>query len=342
MTNIHYVLANFGGPRHQKEVFPFLQALLTDQDVIQTKLPPFIHRFLFTRIAKKRTKKASEMYQIIGGKSPIYEGTEALANALQKLLHSYVSVFHRYLTETHQSFIDTLLQHPYKEIHILPLFPQFSYATTGSIARWLQEKLPSHIVSKICWVKSYPTHPVFIEAHQRHIKEFLKQHNLREQETLLLFSAHGIPQKYVDTGDPYENECNNSFESIRCAFPQALSVLCYQSRFGHRKWLKPYTIDVCQKISSLAEHRKHAVFVPLSFISENLETLYEIEKTYMPIIRSQGLNAYCMSALSSRKDSVFTFISIFENAPLCTNQMLIRKSKTLACDLFSSCARQEI
>lgn len=319
-----YIIANFGGPRSLDEIEPFLSTLLTDRDVVRTKFPTLIHNYLFKKIAKKRSKKIAHDYQFIGGKSPIYQDTEAVVTEIKKNLDAPVMAFHRYLPATHPAFVEEIRKIDADEIRIFPMFPQFTYATTGSIARWFQKNLPSSIVNKMRWVKSYPGHPSFIGAHQNSIKTYLKQQNLKEEETILLFSAHGIPQQFVDTGDVYQWECQSSFQHIMEAFPKVLGRLSYQSKFGPGEWLKPYTIDVCQDIKKWCENRKNVAFVPVSFTSDHIETLFEIETQYMSVIREQGLNAYRIPAFTLDPEWIQSILDILKESNLCANQMLIR------------------
>jgi protoporphyrin/coproporphyrin ferrochelatase len=320
------ILANFGGPRNLDEVRPFLEELLTDQDVVRTGFPRIIHNFLFRRIAKKRTHKVSEDYRCIGGRSPIYQDTETLANLLSVYLEQPVIAFHRYLPLTHRDFSRTLLNMAREEIRVFPLFPQFTYATTGSIARWFDKHLPKNIVSKMHWVKSYPSHPGFVQAYQNSLKEFLASHALEERECFFLFSAHGLPQSFVDEGDPYEQECRASYQQIISAFPQAHSLLAYQSKFGKGEWLRPYTIDVCQGIKSWSADKKHVIVVPVAFTSDHIETLFEIEQLYLPIVRQAGLAAYRLPALSHRPDWIQGILSILDTADYHPNHHLIRSN----------------
>src|SRR6185295_13080592 len=122
----------------------------------------------------------------------------------------------------------------------------------------------------------YAGHPAFIKAYQRRIAEFMQEKELKEEETIFLFSAHGLPQKYIDAGDIYESECNLSFQLVAKGFPKAISKLSYQSKFGKGEWLRPYTDKLCQEIED--EGRKNLVFVPISFTSDHIETLFEVEK----------------------------------------------------------------
>ncbi len=321
-----HLFVNFGGPRTLDEVEPFLITLLTDEDVIRTKLPGFIQRRLFTRLARKRSMRIREDYRKIGGKSPIFDDTEAVAREASLLTQRPMLTFHRYLPETHATFLSNLDGFAGDEITIFPLFPQFSYATTGSIARFFQRFVKPEIVKKMRWIKSYAAHPAYVQSMQRCIRNFLEQQSLLEEETILLFSAHGLPQEYVDAGDIYESECRQSFHAIAQAFPKALSILAYQSKFGKGEWLRPYTDETCEAILSWHAGKKQVVFVPLSFTSDHIETLFEMEELYLPIIREQGLSAYRCPALNRRPDWIGAIAEILKEPNLCTNQMLIRTS----------------
>lgn len=320
-----YLLANFGGPRNIEEIAPFLQALLTDKDVIRTGMPDLLHDWFFSRVAKKRAKKIQIDYDLIGGKSPIYEDTEAVAELLSKQLQAPVCSFHRYLPATHRAFLEKVLESNCQEIRVFPMFPQFSYATTGSIARWFGNQFPPQVIEKMRWVKSYAGHPAFVRSYQRIIREFLINAGLAEKETVLLFSAHGVPKKYIEQGDIYEQECRLSFEKIASAFPEALSRLAYQSKFGRGEWLRPYTPDVCEGIRSWNEGRENVVFIPLAFTSDHIETLFEIEYQYLPLILKKGLKAYRCPALNRRQEWISAIVEILSNSDEFSNGVLIRK-----------------
>ena len=311
------LLVNFGGPRHLNEIVPFLTSLLCDRDVIRTPFPPFFHNWLFARTARKRAHKIGKDYQEIGGRSPIYFDTEALAATLSHKLQTPVHTFHRYLPTTHTHSLAQLKNGPYK---VLPLFPQFSYATTGSIARYLSRHSPA----TLHWIPSYAAHPAFIAAYQRKISHFLHTMDLREEETLLLFSAHGLPQQFVDDGDPYASECQSSFHAVMQAFPKAKGRLCYQSKFGKGEWLRPYTNESCESILDWHEKRKNIVFVPISFTSDHIETLFEIEKLYLPIIARKGLHPYRCPALNLEPYWIDALVEVLGETRLCDSRKLIR------------------
>lgn len=319
-----YLLVNFGGPRSLNEVEPFLKALLTDQDVVRSQMPKLMHQFLFQRVAKRRAQVVAKDYALIGGGSPIYEDTEAVAEKLKKRVLGPVVTFHRYLLETHEDSIQQLLELDCEEIKVFPLFPQFTYATTGSIARLLYQTLPKEVLVKLKWVKSYPTHPAYIELLQNKVRKFLESKNLSEEEIILLFSAHGIPKKFVEGGDLYEGEVRGTFEKVMQGFPRTLGRLCYQSKFGPGEWLRPYTIDLCERIAEWSQGREKVLFVPISFTSDHIETLFEVEHQYMPVIREQGFEPYRLPGFNRCNEWIEVIAKILEDTTPVSTNMLVR------------------
>lgn len=321
-----YLLVNFGGPRTLNEIEPFLKSLLLDQDVIRTGMPKILHRYIFQRVAKKRVETISKDYVLIGGGSPIYADTVALAEKLEKRLGEKVLTFHRYLPMTHKEFFVQIEALECDEIVVFPLFPQFTYATTGSIARLFEEKLSQKTLNKMRWIKSYPSHKAFVQLTQKEIRKFLSVNNLKDEETILLFSAHGVPKKFIETGDLYLTETQASFQKITEAFPKTLNRLCYQSKFGPDEWLKPYTVDLCETVTKWHQGRQNVLFVPISFTSDHIETLYEIEHQYMTIVKEQGLLSYRLPAFNGSDDWIEAIVEILSDFTPVTTSMLVRRN----------------
>jgi ferrochelatase len=319
------ILVNFGGPRNLDEVRSFLTELLSDQDVIRTRWPRVVHRWFFSGVAKKRAQKISLDYHKIGGGSPIYRDTEEMARLLQNKLSISVLTFHRYLTATHAESFRKIEECGEEVLRVLPLFPQFSYATTGSIARLFSERLSKRALQSLRWIQSYPTHPAFIDAYYNRISSFLKETKLDETEVALLFSCHGLPRSFIDTGDLYESECKRSFDAMSSLFPEAVCKLSYQSKFGRGEWLRPYTDEVCESVATWVQGRKAVVVVPLSFTSDHIETLYEIEELYLPVLRGNGVIAWRCPALNLEPGWIDALAEIAQMHSLNANSMLIRK-----------------
>lgn len=324
---VAYLVVNFGGPRTLCEVEPFLCSLLTDRDVIRTKLPQLYHNFLFNRIAKKRAKKIEEDYTTIGGGSLIFSDTEYVAIEIGKRLNAPVFTFHRYLPMTHKASLEKIEEFSGSEIRVLPMFPQFTYATTGSIARFFQKNLSNQALQKLKWVKSYPSHPSFVSLIQRMIREYIEEKKLDDRDTILLFSAHGLPKEFIEKGDLYSYECELSFTKILEGFPNILGRLAYQSKFGRGEWLRPYTEDVCQDIEKWSEGRKTLIFVPISFTSDHIETLFEMEQLYLPIIMKKGLQPHRLPAPNRRLDWLDALVDIVSEFNPVSTSMLVRGSE---------------
>ena len=317
------MLVNFGGPRDLNEIVPFLEELLCDRDVVWTNYPSFFHRWLFRRIAQKRGKRIAADYKQIGGRSPIYFDTEEIGRRLLEIRGEKVLCFHRYLPATHDPILEDIEAIEEEKITVLPLFPQFTYATTGSIARFFQKRLSAKSVKKLAWIGSYCDHPAFIACWQEKIEAFLRQNRI--ENPVLLFTAHGIPLSFVQKGDPYQRQCERTFQSIMRRFPGDIGRLCYQSKFGPGEWLRPYTNEACEEILQWSEGRKNVVFIPMIFTSDHIETLYEIEELYLPLVRARGVRAYRCPAFNQDENWIQVLQKISENQNLITNGSLVRR-----------------
>ncbi|MGR3973799.1 MAG: ferrochelatase [Candidatus Rhabdochlamydia sp.] len=325
-TKTPIILANFGGPRDLQEVKEFLIELLTDEDVIRTPFPRQIQTWLFRKIATRRAQRVVHDYSLIGGKSPLFEDTEQLALLLEAQTGRKVITFHRYLPLTHPHFLNKVLEVKENSFTILPLYPQQSFTTTGSVARFFKTHLPSSVVSRFEWIASYAAHPAYIRAVQEVICKHLNTQGLDEESTFFLFSAHGLPQKFIKEGDGYEQECYTSYQAIMQRF-KAPSLLAFQSQFGLRKWLTPSTRDLCQHPHTWNQRRPHILIIPLSFTSDHLETLFEIEQEYIPLLKTHGVNASRCAALNQEKVWIEALIHILQQTDLCSNEVLIRQKK---------------
>lgn len=318
------LVVNFGGPRDLTEVASFLEALLTDEDVIRTRLPSWFQKVLFRRIAKKRAPKISVDYAKIGGRSPIFFDTEWMAEVLGERLGLPSLAFHRYLEETHDQFLESFSAMQADEVLVFPLFPQFSYTTIGSIARWFSSRLDT---ISLRWVPSYYNNEAYIKVLCASIQDFMQGKKIKEEEAVLVFSAHGLPVRYIEEGDVYQKECEASFAATVACFPKSSSLLCYQSQFGRGKWLKPSTIDVSSNPDRYFDRNKKIIFIPLSFSSDHIETLFEIEELYVKPLCAQGVLAYRCPALGRRDDWVEAAAELIQRGPYESNDELIRGSK---------------
>ena len=302
----------------------FLISLFRDQEVLRTRLPKWLHNCIFTALAKKRARKSIFDYAQIGGKSPIYEDTEAIAAHVSTLLKAPVLTFHRYLPKTHAPFIEKMRTFAKEEtIRIFPLFAQFSYATTGSIATWFTRHLDKEIVQRMRWIRSYPDHEGYLKAFESVIRDSIK--SLSEKSTLLLFSAHGLPQEFIQTGDSYVEECQRTFELLGLRFGNYSSLLCYQSQLGKKEWTRPYTLEVCHELARTKKY-ENVVIIPLSFTSDHIETLFEIQELYLPILHAAQIHAVRCCALNQHPEWLKAILEIIEKADSVPTHALLRKS----------------
>jgi ferrochelatase len=278
------MLLNLGGPDSLDAVEPFLYNLFCDPDIIEMKMGGLFRKALAKYISTRRAKHVTEIYRSIGGKSPLNELTEEQAHALQEALaeHGVFKVYlaMRYWHPLTNEALSLALDEGVRRFILLPLYPQFSKTTTGSsINEWnrLVKKLglDGEIQTRI--VRDYYDHPKFIEALVARIREGLERFDATaRKEVHLLFSAHGVPVSVIESGDPYEQQVHATVTAamkvLEFSNPHHIS---YQSKVGRAEWLEPSTVD---KVAELGKHGvKNLLVVPVAFVSDHSETLYEID-----------------------------------------------------------------
>jgi len=325
-TKTLYIMANFGGPRDSGEIVSFLRALLGDQDVVRTPFPRWFHRGMFGLIAWIRgTFKARKEYATMGegkGGSPIVGTTEKLATAVRDHSGREILTFHRYNPRTHAAFFKKIHEMDgVGNIRICTLFPQFSYSTVGSIARMFQERLDPRLLARASITRNYGDDPRYIRCMTRKITDKMDEVG---GKPLLLFSAHGLPQSFVDKGDTYQKEMyvtmNKIKEMLDLQKRSCTALLAFQSRFGFAKWLQPYTIDVCQRIKDHMQHNETCVLIiPIAFTQDHLETEFEMEHEYMPEIREHGVDVHRINALNVDRDWVEALADIMVDEHMYTD-----------------------
>ena len=284
------VLFNLGGPDSLEAVRPFLFNLFNDKAIL--RLPQPFRSLLAAFVAKRRAPIAVEIYRHLGGGSPLLPNTQAQAAALHAALGGgtdvHVFIAMRYWHPfTAQAVAEVQAWAP-DEIILLPLYPQYSTTTTASslaawhdAARFLRLKVPTRA---IC---CYPAEPGFVEAAARLIAPALAEAAAMGTPRLLL-SAHGLPEKVVIGGDPYQFQCEQTAAAIvaRLAIPDLDWQVCYQSRVGPLKWIGPST-DA--EIHRAATDKRPIVIAPIAFVSEHSETLVEIEIEYRKLAADLGV-----------------------------------------------------
>lgn len=292
---IGVILLNLGGPDSLEAVRPFLYNLFSDREIIRLG-PSFLQKPLALFISYLRSKKTKKLYYLIGGKSPILEITVAQAKALEEALNSsfvpspsplYFKTFigMRYW----HPFIDQVVPEIYKKgikrLVALNMYPQYSYATTGSSLS-IFKKVLSKYPMEVSFITSWFNHPLYIEALVDVIKRGIESFNSEILNVHILFSAHNLPETLVKEGDPYVKQIQGTIEEIT----KRLSInwsLSYQSKAGPTRWLKPTTEKILEKLTK--EGIKNILVVPISFVSDHIETLYEIDILYKNIAKKNGI-----------------------------------------------------
>lgn len=289
------VLFNLGGPDELKNIRPFLFNLFSDPAILE--LPALLRLPLAALIAALREKTAREIYAAIGGSSPLLACIQEQARALDKILGPDFKTFiaMRYARPRANAVMHALTQWGAEQIVLLPMYPQFSKTTTSSSFRDFQKALEkTHKTSlPVHAVDSYPTLPGFIQALAERIHSaYEKLVRAAAEKNLpaprLLLSAHGLPKKMVERGDPYAGQCEESAAAAVAALniPNLDWRLCYQSRVGPLEWLTPYTEE---EIKQAGAEKRSLLIAPLAFTADNSETLYEIDMLYRNLARDHGV-----------------------------------------------------
>jgi len=285
------VLMNLGGPDSPQAVGPFLINLFSDPAIIGL---PWILRWPLARlIARRRGAAARDIYDHLGGGSPLLANTEAQARALEAALGDGNRCFiaMRYWHPLTREAVASVKSWRPDEIICLPLYPQFSTTTTASsLAAWRREAPRRGLDCSTRVVPPYPTAPGFIAALAGLIAPVLDEAE-QSHKIRLLLSAHGLPLKIVRAGDPYPEQIKQTAAAVVAALdrPGLDWVVCYQSRVGPLAWLGPATDDEIRR----AGHDGVAVVVAsVSFVSEHSETLVELDRDYRRLAESGGVPGY--------------------------------------------------
>ena len=287
------ILFNLGGPDKLENVEPFLFNLFNDPAILN--LPIFFRFPLAKLIANRRAPTAKKIYKELGGSSPILKLTTEQAAALELKLNKDDNlsdyrcfVVMRCWHPRALNVVKEVINYNPKEIILMPLYPQYSAATSGSsIKEWNNICAKNNYKVKTSIICCYPTDENFIEAHKNEIIKKIK--NLENFK--LIFSAHGLPQKNIKKGDPYQWQVEQSVNKIvkSLNIKDLDWILSYQSRVGPLKWIGPSTEDIIVENSKL---EKHIVLVPIAFVSEHSETLVELDIEYKELAAKNGCKNY--------------------------------------------------
>jgi len=274
------VFFQLGGPDTPEAVEPFLYNLFCDPDIIPLgALGGLLRKPLARYISHTRAKVVAEHYNAIGGQSPIRMLTQRQALKLESTLDSVfeprVFTAMRYWNPLTIEAVAGVQRTQLDDLVLLPLYPQYSFATTlSSLKEWRRLYRPGPDAPVEHLVDHFYDHPLYVEAVVDRI-ELAMSHFERPERAHIVFSAHGLPLSLIERGDPYQKHIEATVKLVLETgnWPNSWT-LCYQSRVGRQKWLSPSLTDTIPELLNRGE--KNLLVVPLSFVTEHIETLHEI------------------------------------------------------------------
>ena len=300
------ILFNLGGPDKIENVEPFLFNLFNDPAILN--LPTLLRYPLAKLISNRRAPVAKKIYEELGGSSPILKLTKEQSNALETKLNQTQTdneykcfIVMRCWNPRATDVIKNVQSFNPGEVILMPLYPQYSAATSGSsIKEWKDVCTKNNYKVKTSTICCYPADQNFIKAHTKEIIKKIK--DLKNFK--LIFSAHGLPEKNIKKGEPYQWQVEQSVKKIveNLNVENLDWILSYQSRVGPLKWIGPSTEDIIIKNSKIG---KHIVLVPIAFVSEHSETLVELDIEYKEIADANGCKNYTrVPALGINEDFI--------------------------------------
>ena len=298
------LLFNLGGPDDLASVEPFLVNLFSDREIIELPGGAWLQPLLARLIAKVRGPSVRRNYASIGGGSPQLRITRAQERALQDRLNEAspttggfrVFTAMRYSRPASAEALEQIAAAGVSRIVTLTLFPHYSRATTGSSRNEFERALARPEWRRhrfeVTHIEQYADDPGYLDAMTALVRRAWQRIPEPKREgTVILFSAHGLPQKFIDEGDPYVEHTEATRRGIleRLRLPNR-ERLAYQSRTGPVKWLGPGTEEVLEQLGR--EGVTDVLVVPLSFVSDHIETLYEVDQLFAGTARKAGITGY--------------------------------------------------
>jgi ferrochelatase len=298
------LLFNLGGPDDLASVEPFLVNLFSDREIIELPFGAALQPVMARVIAKLRGPSVRRNYARIGGRSPQLQLTRQQASALEQRLNTgscgtgpfRVFIAMRYSRPTCDDALAAIAAAGIRRIVTLTLFPHYSKATTGSSRREFDRALAGPVWRPfrfdVTHIDRYADDPRYLDAMSDLVARAWNTIPFeRRRDTVVLFSAHGLPQKFIDEGDPYVQDIEATRQGIldRLRLP-CRQILAYQSRTGPVKWIGPGTEETLEELGR--EGISDVLVVPLSFVSDHIETLYEVDMLFADAAREAGIVHY--------------------------------------------------
>ncbi len=281
------VLFNLGGPDEPAAVEPFLFNLFNDPAIIGVPTP--IRWLIAKLVSRRRAPVARDIYACIGGRSPLVPETEKQAAALEAALGDGFKVFiaMRYWHPFTAEAVAAAKAWGAERVVLLPLYPQFSTTTSrSSIREWRKQTERQGLAVPTETVCCYPTEPGLVAAMAELVEDGVRG---SRPGARVLFSAHGLPKKVVDAGDPYPIHVKQTAAAVAAAAGLTDWAICYQSRVGPLEWIGP---SIEAELERAAHDKAPVVVVPVAFVSEHSETLVELDMEYRHRAEELGIPGY--------------------------------------------------
>jgi len=310
------LLLNMGGPDSLEAVRPFLRNLFLDPAILS--LPAVLRRPLASLLSSRRARKVRPRYELIGGKSPIGQITQDQATAVEQLLGPgygpvlpAFSYWHPFIADA----VDAASRSGADSLIGLSLYPQYCMATTGSCLEDVSMNLPgTPFEDSVRLIDSWASHPAYLQALAGTVQEALARIPEKfRNDAVILFSAHGVPESLIEGGDPYLNQTITTVEGVMEHLEGHEHHIAFQSRLGPVKWLQPSLPDKLKELST--KGAPPLVVVPVSFVSDHIETLYELDIQHLQIARELGFTVYERApALNTRPDFIAALAELVRSA----------------------------
>lgn len=300
----HILLANMGAPNSLSEMRTFLKSMFMDKSILYA--PKFVRVIVSSLISTVRYRSSWQKYELIGGSS-LQASMQHMAVDLQKLLgdNYLVESVYAYSAPFIEPKLIELAQKTNEEICIISMYPQASYSTTGSVQMSIDKVKAIYPNLNVRFVEDYFAHPLFVDYWSELIVKAAAEANFEKPH--VVFSAHAIPQSFVQRGDKYcqKLEASTALIAQQTGFKCSL---CYQSKIGPIEWTRPYTEDFLRTLPA----NDAVLLAPLAFVNENLETAYDQDYDIVPFAKSKlGMTNIARIVLPSSNDILIKMFKQF-------------------------------
>ncbi len=287
------ILLNMGGPDSLEAVKPFLYNLFSDRELIQLPAGALLQKPFARLISHFRAKKVVENYRTIGGKSPLLEWTRKQARGIaQRLEDVQPFVIMRYWQPRATEVLQEIRAAGIEKAVVLSMYPHYTGATTGSSVNDFK-RTAARVYPELDYqlIEDWYDWPGYLDALANRINEGLNSfHELLRDEVQILFSAHALPQKFIDRGDPYQQQVETTALEVMKRVGSYPWRIAYQSRSGPVQWMEPGTEEMIRQLGD-AGHQS-LLMVPISFVSDHIETLEEIDIQYRNLAAKAGFQHF--------------------------------------------------